>query len=97
MFALSRRPHLARFDKLQTAEQELKDDQLAKDVLVATFKHLMAQLDHDLCIVEAKLSQSKDVEAAEGAKDAKFLQDRQARLGYSSNTISTFCRLVRAC
>lgn len=72
------RPHLARFEKLQTAAIENREDELAKEVLAATLKQVMAQVDHDLAILSERYSKSKDLEAAEASKDAKFLRDRQA-------------------
>lgn len=74
------RSHLARFEKMQTAALEQKEDELAKAVLAATFNQLIAQLDHDLKLVGDKYSSSKDSEAAEAQKDAKFLRERQAHL-----------------
>ena len=68
---------------------ELKEDQLAKEVLAATFKQIDAHVDHDLALLTAKLGMSQDVEAAEASKDAKFLRDRQLRLAFSPPNVPT--------
>ena len=70
-----------KFDNLQRAEAEKQEDELAKAVLAATFKQIEAQLVHDVTVVTDRLRISKDKEAAETAKDAKFLRERQAPLG----------------
>ena len=72
------RSHLARFEKVQWAAMEQKEDELARAVLAATFNQLMGQLEQDLKLVAEKYSASKDEEAAEALKDAKFLRERQA-------------------
>lgn len=69
---------MARFEKVQSAALEKKEDELAKAVLAATFNQLIAQLDQDLKLVAEKYGSSKDAEAAEALKDAKFLRERQA-------------------
>lgn len=46
----------------------------------ATFKQLASQLEDDLKILTEKFSASKDQDAIEAAKDAKFLRERQANL-----------------
>ena len=80
---LSDRSHLARFEKLNTAVQEQKEDELARAVVAATFNQLMSQLDIDLKLLADKYSSSKDHEATEALKDAKFLRERQAHLDSS--------------
>ena len=71
------RPHLGRFQKVQVAELEAKEDRLARSVLEATFNQLSAQLDHDMALVKEKLCHDKDAEAVESAKDARFLRECQ--------------------
>ena len=71
---------MGRFQKVQVAELEAREDRLARSVLEATFNQLSAQLEHDMAIVREKLCHDKDAEAVESAKDAKFLRERQLRL-----------------
>ena len=80
---------MGRWEKRQLQAVEEQEDQLAKQVRVATFNQLTAQLDHDLAIVETKVMESKDTQALEAAKDAKFLRERQANL--ESVTTDFFC------
>lgn len=68
---------MGRFQKVQVAELEAKEDRLARSVLEATFNQLSAQLDHDMALVKEKLCHDKDAEAVESAKDARFLRERQ--------------------
>ena len=71
---------------LKAAEE--KEDSLAKQVREATFNHVLAQLDHDLDIVKEKVMETKESQAVESAKDAKFLRERQVILDHVKKSIS---------
>lgn len=73
---------MARFEKMETAERDEKEDKLAKEVRAATFKQISAHLEHDLEVMGKRYAMSKDAEAVEASKDAKFLRDRQTKLVY---------------
>ena len=75
---------------LKAAEE--KEDSLAKQVRKATFNHVVAQLDHDLDIVEEKVMETKESQAMESAKDAKFLRERQMILDLVRKSISGICQ-----
>ena len=75
------RSHYASFQKKQTAAAELRQAELARRVAEATLAQLEAKIETDMCELE-KVMPTPEQEKIDARKDIKYVEDRQALLGW---------------